>query len=363
MLGRVSRVLLILQLMFSFCCWAQELGNAPQPAVANAKKGPVVAHLRPVESISTSEAATAFATPFACDSDGNLYLKSEITGVTAIRKLNSKGERTAIFEPAANSDLQVTVTAYFSVTRDGEVYALVYPTKEIDRYVMVFKADGSYKTKIKLQPGFPWFPSSMAVFPNGTLLVTGQEYDLKRDQPMLPFTGIFAADGKLLKELQLEDDNAIHDMAKTGDSRVTSPRAPSSNRAVSWGQIEAAKDGNLYLMRWLSPAVFYAISPGGEVVRRFTVDPGNANFHPLDMHISGNRMAVLFYEPQSNEKIMKIVDLEGKEIATYDELVANGKPQLGMLGLAFACYTQQPERFTFLVTDEHKIQLKHAEPH
>jgi hypothetical protein len=113
-------------------------------------------------------------------------------------------------------------------------------------------------------------------------------------------------------------------------------------------------------MRWLSPAVFYAVSPGGEVVRRFTVDPGNADFRPLEMHISGSRMAVLFYQPQTNEKVMKIVDLEGNEIATYDELVVDGKPKLGMLGLAFACYSQQPERFTFLITDNHKIQLKHA---
>ena len=79
------------------------------------------------------------------------------------------------------------------------------------------------------------------------------------------------------------------------------------------------------------------------------------------MHISGNRIALLFYQPQSMEKMMKVVDLVGNELATYDELRGNGKPKLGMLGGAFACYTQQPEHFTFLVTDDnHKIELKHA---
>ena len=58
---------------------------------------------------------------------------------------------------------------------------------------------------------------------------------------------------------------------------------------------------------------------------------------------------------------MKIVDLEGRELATYDELRVDGKPKMGMLGAAFACYTQQPERFTFLVMDEkNRIELKRA---
>ena len=42
-----------------------------------------------------------------------------------------------------------------------------------------------------------------------------------------------------------------------------------TNRAVGWGQTEPAKDGNIYSMRRASPADFYAISPGGEVVKRF----------------------------------------------------------------------------------------------
>lgn len=257
--------------------------------------------------------------------------------------------------------MKVGGTGYFSVTPDGELYALVFAANELTRYVLVFKSDGSYKTKIKLDPGFSWVPSALAVFPNGNLLVTGQEYDRDPKAPKLPFTGIFRSDGKLLKELNLADDSALQDMAVAQDSRVVSPALPTSNRAVSWSQIEAARDGNLYLMRWMSPAIVYVISPGGHVVRRFTVDPGNVNLKPASMHISGNRIAFLFYQPQSMEKVMRVVDLEGNELANYDELRVNGKPKLGILGGAFACYTVQPERFTFLVTDEnHRIELKHA---
>lgn len=159
----------------------------------------------------------------------------------------------------------------------------------------------------------------------------------------------------------MKDDQEIHEMATSGDPRVTASTVPGSNRAVAWGQMEAAADGNIYVMRWLSPAIFYAVSPGGEVVRRFTVDPGKPGFMPIQMHVSVNRIAVLFARSPSWEKIMKIVDLEGNELATYDELMVDGKP-VG-IGLAFTCYTLNPERFTFLGTDDtHRVQLKLVEP-
>lgn len=359
MLKRLTPYLLAINLLVSFG-WAQSAADL-QEHPSSTENPPSTLHLTPLETVVSTEVASAFLGPFVCDGDGNLYLRSESAGVTAIRKLNPKGERTALFEPAANPDIKISVTGYFSVMPDGDLYVLAFAAEELARYVLVFKPDGTYKTKIKLDPGFAWIPSAIAVFPNGSILATGQEYARDRNAPKLPFTGIFRSDGKLLKELNLEDDNAIQDMANGHDPRVTSVVTPTSNRAISWSQIESAKDGNLYLMRWLSPAVFYAISPSGQVIRRFVVDSGNPDFRPAAMHISGNRIAILFYQPQSMEKIMKVVDLEGHELSTYVELREDGKPKLGMLGAAFACYTQQPERFTFLVSDEHhKIELKHA---
>ena len=151
-------------------------------------------------------------------------------------------------------------------------------------------------------------------------------------------------------------------MAASGDPRVSSPVNPQANHAVDFSQMEAAADGNIYLMRWLTPAIFYAISPGGEVVRRFTVDPGDADLRPTEMHIAGNRIAVLFFHPQTMATRMKIVDLEGREIATYDEN-DDAKSEAGGLGTAFACYTANPERFAFLSTgDNQRIEFLFAEP-
>lgn len=355
-------LMLTLLTLFTSVGWAQSSAVMVKSSAKEVKKLPSL-HLTPVDSVvAQSEVASSFVEPMSCDQDGNVYLASDET-VAAIRKLNPKGERVALYQPIANPDLKVGSTGYFAVSEDGELYVLTFAKTEMKRYVLVFKGDGTYKNKIKLDPGFPWIPATLAVFPNGNLLVTGQEYDRDRSKPMLPFTGIFTPDGSLLKEVRLEDDGKITAMAAAHDDRVTSPTNRLMNQAVDWGQAAAASDGNIYVMRWLSPAIFYAVSPGGEVVRRFKVDSGEDNFKPVSMHIAGKRMAVLFYEPQTMEKVMKIVDLQGRDIASYDELREGGKAKLGTLGLAFACYTVKPERFTFLVAgDDHRIELKLVEP-
>jgi hypothetical protein len=354
-------VLLCISVVTSLAtCRAQSPSVPKESTVKKAEKQPHTGYLVPVQTIvAKAEVAASFDQPLTCDNDGNLYLQSEHFGVSGIRKLNAKGERTALFQPNANPDLKIDGVGYFALSPSGELYQFVFP-HEMARYVMVYKSDGSYKSVIKLQPGFPWIPSSLAAFPSGNLLVSGLEFDRDaKNGVMWPFTGIFSSDGTLLKEVKLEDDDAFRDLAASGDARVTSGTNPQANHAVEFGQMQAADDGNVYLMRWITPTIFYAISPGGEVIRRFVVDPGDESYRPSAMHVAGNRIAVLFFQPQSMEERMKIVDLEGHEIATYDELREKGKP---ILGLAFACYTENPQRFTFLTTgDGERLNLQTVE--
>jgi hypothetical protein len=179
--------------------------------------------------------------------------------------------------------------------------------------------DGTYTSRIKMQPSFGWIPSTLSVFPSD-LLVSGLRYDAdKNNHIMWPFTGIFSSDGTRLKEMTLEDDD-IRNLAASGGARVSSTTNSYANQAVEFGQSEAADDGNVYRMRSITPTIFYAISPGGRVVRRFVVDPGDEGFAPVAMHIASNRIAVLSFHEQTKEKRMKIVDLEGHEIATYEKL-------------------------------------------
>ncbi len=321
-------------------------------------------HLTRVQTLTTSEITNAFRPPMVCDSDGNVYLSTDPVGVSGIHKLNGKGERVALFEASANNqNLQVDAVAYFALQPGGgDVYQLVYP-HEINRYVFVYKPDGTFRSAIKLDPGFPFLPKKLAVFSGGQFLVAGEEYDAEKTAALWPFAGIFAADGHLLKEFELEDDKTLHDMAASGDPRVALPGRPHSNKAIDNSQIAIGDDGNAYLMRWTNPTIFYAISPGGDVVRRFTVDPGASGFMPTEMHLYKNRIAILFVERQSFDLIVKIVDLEGHGIATYGLLRAEGKPK-DDLGVALACYTENPTRFVFLgANDDNKLQLRIVEPH
>jgi hypothetical protein len=338
----------------------QQSGGKEPPAPAGAAKQANL-HLVRVQTITASaDFTTGFLAPLKCDGDGNLYYRQD--PLDAIHKLNPKGEKVALFQAAANTDKKIDGVAAFALATNGDLYQLVFP-HEFDRYLFGYKSDGTFKSAIKLSPGFVWSPHALAVFQSGQLLIAGSEYDHDRKAAMWPFTGIFAQDGSLLKEIKLEDDETLHDMAASGDTRVTSPQLPQNNRAVNLSQIEMAADGNAYLMRWTNPAIIYAISQGGEVVKRIKVDPGDAGYQPAAMHVFQNRIAVLFVSPPTHDKIMKIVDLEGHELATYDELRANGKPQGAMLGGAFACYAENPTRFIFLgADDDNRLQFWIAEP-
>jgi hypothetical protein len=163
----------------------------------------------------------------------------------------------------------------------------------------------------------------------------------------------------------LEDDDYIHKQATAGDSRfVPSGSSGSLNFAISRGSLKLGGDGNVYLLRWLNPAVVYAISPGGEIVRRFTVDPGDSSLTVAGMAISGVRVVLVFRKGVEGENIerqfVQVLDLEGNKIATYEEPLLNGHIAFGG---ALACYTQYPEQFTFLgwAKDE-KIVLNVVEP-
>lgn len=339
-----------------------QMDSRPSPVPTKTDTFSVQSHLLRVQTIpALSQMATEFYSPLKCDESGNIYLQDNPVE-PAIHKLDPKGKEVASFRPTANPDLKVDVGGYFAIAPNGELYEII-TAHEITRYVFVYEADGTLKSKLKLQTGFAWMPGALTVFPSGHLLISGLAYDRNNMNVMQPFSGIFAPDGSLLKEIHLQDDDELRDMAADGDARVSSPLSPRINRAISGSQVEVAADGNAYLMRWITPAIFYAISPGGETVRRFSVDPGNQSFRPVSMHISGQRIAVLFVDPQTHQKLMKVLDLEGHNLATYDEVAANAKSSTDMLGGAFACYTINPERFTFLGTDDKdRVQFWIAEP-
>jgi hypothetical protein len=231
------------------------------------------------------------------------------------------------------------------VDANGGIHVLSDVSGSSSRQVLNFRPDGSYNSVTNLRVDFDWFPSQIASFPEGRFLITGERPLLGHPEaPRWPFTGVFASDGTLLREVKLEDDMELHRMAEVGDSRVARPGLRQINRAVTQGSVETGADGNVYLMRAISPAILYAISPAGEILRSFTVDPGESDFVPLmPLHISGNRMAVLFHNDSTGKQLIKVVSLTGQDLATYSTAVGGEPP-----GPTLACYSAAKERFTFL---------------
>lgn len=318
--------------------------------------------LAPTKKIVSKEVASLIDERVKCDSEGSIYYSADRNagGTDELRKLNPKGERVAEFRPGANPNMPIDLFSDFTITPDGEVFMLVFP-HELTRYIFVYKSDGSYRSSIKLETGFPWVPTAFAVFPSGGFLISGAEYAKNDNGKMtqVPFTGVFSADGRLLKQLDLEDDEDIVKFAATGDPRMVS--ASGNNRAISFTKMEAGDDGNIYLMRWTNPVIVYAISPGGSVVRRFLVDPKDSGYRPGSMHIAGNRIAVLFTTTDTKADIIKVSDLEGHPIGTYTETVNEKTDQ--RIGAGFACYTNNPEQFMFLSFGENnQLGIETVEP-
>jgi hypothetical protein len=295
----------------------------------------------------------------SCDTDANLYLRNDMDFSSPIHKLNLKGEKKAEFLASSSSDLphlapELAHSGEFWVTEHGEVYLEVMVSMTKHDF-LVFGSDGTYKSKVDIDTGSLWHAQLFALFPSGEFLITGRKWQ-KSEQDYAPFTAMFSASGTFLKELTLQDDDQIYKDTTAGDSKFV--LHPGNNRAIYQGAISVAEDGNVYLMRWLSPAVVYAISPGGEVLRRFTVNPGDSGFMPSSMRIAGDNIALEFRNKDTHKQLLKVVDLEGKERVTYDWPEFDGKP----LWLSL-CYLQNPERFVFLdqTTDDVPV-LRIAEP-
>src|SRR5271166_597094 len=180
----------MLRLVGWFCCvlallspaivWAQASSGAVAQVMSSESPRQ---HLAQVQTIRVaSEDATLFVEPLKCDRSGNLYLHSDQFGISGIRKLSPKGERLALFRPSSDPELKVSRGTHFSVAPNGEVYQIVFPRDQIARYVLAYNPDGTFKTRVKLQPGFPWIPVALAVLPSGDLLVTGEEFDRDPDE-------------------------------------------------------------------------------------------------------------------------------------------------------------------------------------
>jgi hypothetical protein len=237
---------------------------------------------------------------------------------------------------------------------DGGVARLVWSKNALS--VARFTADGKLESRTTLDPP-AILPYQFVVFPSGELLVSGLEHNHSRRllSAHTSFTAIYDARGHLLKRLWFAEDAEIDAAAEAGDSRYTfAPMA--GNRGISSGKARLGSEGNVYLMRRTSPATVYVISASGELARTLKIEPENFGQMPSDMQVADGRIAMEFSLHCSSDRCegvsFTIADATtGQKLANYAANNVYGE---------FACYSANPERFTFLLTDEKELQMVQA---
>jgi hypothetical protein len=280
----------------------------------------------------------------ACDGAGNVYARlygasatqdAKWAGKLPIYEVSSAGGTVGSFRGALAAFSDGRATAAFA-GRDGRVYQVVQD-RYVDVYVVEFARDGSIKSKTKLEIGSRLqsaYVGHLAVFGSGEYLlgsVVGKNFST-------PYMAVFAADGRLVKEVYEPEDEEARQKAELGDLDYAPDHV--GNSFSDMGDVAAGSDGNVYVLRRTSRGVLtlvYVVSPKGEVVRKLRIDPGSSDLVARSIRSYGERLAIGFgSRTQSGPYRIKIVDLQGNSVADYS--VPYPEPFVGEEGLDLACY-------------------------
>jgi hypothetical protein len=300
-----------------------------------------------------SEMGGALMSSSKCDSDGNLYIRKYAVDhpmLGPVVKIDPDGKRVALFDPAAFSQLTLDRADAFSPAPDGGLYQIAQSGVLKPRiYVLHFSSDGSPSSSTHLDADFEVY--TFAAFANGNFLVSGVQRDVQnKDDHGRNFTAVFSADGRELAELSFQNaQKAVKEATKSEAAEKSPPMLDLSDA-------EVGDDGNLYVMRNSSPALVYVIAPSGKIMDTLKVAGPGTGSAPSAFHVSINRMAVSFWNEDSQSQTVVVADAQtGRKIASYSDGAG--------LGPSFACYSAIEGMFTFLKLGEgNALQVIRAEP-
>jgi len=318
---------------------------------------------RPV--IVEGQRQTGTMGPFQCDNDHNVLLG--IPGIEdgvldpsrgVLIKASPAGRVLAHFTIPPDAS-KLFFRSYF-LDPDGGVYWVAWEPMTDVTTVYRYGKDGNLQSKVRLDARMnPLGP--MGVFPDGRLLLAGVASDRAPGElpNMQPYTGLFDASGKLLKKVVLEDDARLEEAVRNHDEGSVPTASVGGNAAVTHGAIALGRDGNLYLMRHANPAVIYAISNSGDVVRSYQVPPTQPDLVPHALFYEEGQLAVAFVRWGTQSGIRSISEIRlldpgsGEVTATYlgDESLGGG----------VVCY-ERGGKVTFIGAKDGHMALRFAEP-
>jgi len=287
-----------------------------------------------------------------CDSDDNIYIRlahsdDHVGTKLPIEKIKPDGNVVASFKV---TDARTDVHAMdFFVTARGDVYEGAWD-RDGRMHVLEFSSNASLTSDVTLDVDPPVFPYQIAVFRSGEMLLSG----LHGRHLYTPFTAVFDSRGKLIKKIYEPEDEDSRNRIESGDNTLITD-AGTGNNFVYEGDVALGSDGNVYLLRSISPALIYVISPTGEVTRKLRIDSPAPGLVAQRVRAAPGRLAISFLEHNSTVGRTKVVDFQGNSVVDYmtDDL----KIYPGLPG----CYT--PHGFIFVDDDgaDH-VYLRKAEP-
>jgi hypothetical protein len=279
-----------------------------------------------------------------CDEDGNVYLrpydqvraKNHTLLQSPFQKIAPDGALGTLYRNS-NDEPEDFAGRDFAATPGGDFYEVAYLAKTSQAYVISFSSDGAVKSRLELE-GPHFNPIRFAVFKSGEYLVSG----VTPWPETASFTAVFDTSGKLVKRLS----EPVEKKGKDESTRDTGATSDSTTRAVEMGEATSGSDGNVYLLRATSPAQVVAISPGGELLRKFSVDPGRPGMTAQSIKASRDGLAITFMDrrAQGPERVIETVTYSGESRAHY--IIMDEK----VIATGLACYTS--DGFTFVTSSE-----------
>jgi hypothetical protein len=292
-----------------------------------------------------------------CDGDGNVYLRSSDsetsqryhpTSALPIRKIRPDGSLGSSFGVADVSPGLLAIDFFVAV--DGGVYQAARSESERSVYLVSYLPDGTLKSRVRLDATF-FIPYQLAVFRSGEFLVSGIHGPYNRT----PYTAVFSADGRLIREIYEPEDEDARKRAEAGFPGFRPESMESSNDFVTHGDAALGSDGNAYLLRSGSPALIYVISSRGDIVRKLRVGSVDSELVAGGVKSDSGELAISFLRERSNAGLLEIVDYRGDLTATYVSDDSSTYPGL------LACYG--PNRLVFVNLESGaRWRLTMAEP-
>jgi hypothetical protein len=293
------------------------------------------------------------ALPTVCDEQGRFYVTLITAGpgmLGPLFRLSSKGVAEAEFDTSGE------LINRYAVRPDGGV--IMVRMAEGKKTIDNFGPDGTRESSVYPEtPPIPFFPSQLAVFPSGEILISGSQY-----RPAYrASTAIYDPAGHLVKQIALDGDTEIEREIEAGDAKDTRAQQEHTE-AVDRSVAITGDDGLVYLMRATSPVSVYAISDGGDVARKIVVSAPTGTASPdFGIRVVKNRLVVQFRracdsrsDSQCRSSSYAVVDATtGKRLAAYeaDEKAAG----------TMACYAPDPDRF-FIFSNRPSLDIVEAGP-